>query len=156
MLAGRRDGLMLGDRQGNGETRRLAAERGVDQHCQKTCATRAITANRQLELSRHTCASNMSTVRALNPGAQDSKSPHLLLLRKKGKKREENFPSDFRLPVWAGAEVARNRTKQMEPTQRSGFGACHKCWGNCRLPAVPHPCREQHTLPGNRWSPLLY
>lgn len=63
--------------------------------------------------------------------------------KKKGKKREEDFPSDFRLPVWAGAEVARSRAKQRELMQRSGFGACHKCWGDYRLPAVPRACRGQ-------------
>lgn len=75
-----------------------------------------------------------------------TQSPHIsycLGKKKKGKKREEDFPSDFRLPVWAGAEVARSRAKQRELMQRSGFGACHKCWGDYRLPAVPRACRGQ-------------
>lgn len=130
VLAGRCNGLMLWDRKGNGETRMLADERGMYQHCQKYVLP-VLSWQTGSKSYQGTCASNTSTIWALNPEAQDSKSPHLLLLggkkrRKKKEKREENFPSDFRFPVWAGAEVARSRAKQREPTQRSGFGACHQ------------------------------
>lgn len=126
MLAGRCDGLVLWDRQGNRETHRLAAERGTaKKHVLPELSWLTGTKSYQ-----GTC---VQAIWALSES----------WIQLRAEKREENFPSDFRLPVWAGAEVARNKAKQREPTQRSGFGACHKCWGDCRLPAVPHPCREQ-------------
>lgn len=105
----------------------------------------------------------MSAVRGLNPGTQDSKSPHLLLPgeKKKGKRGRKTFllTSDFlseRGLRWPGAEQSKgNSCRGQVLVHATSAGETIGCQ-QCHVPAEDSWAEAAH--PAWEWmenSPLL-